>query len=210
MLEGYLRQYRLHTSDHPEANRAQPCRAGFWTPSWTLPPAPRCWASGKRRQRCTTLPGHTRRSPKWSPSCGAASTGLAWQSWQVGCCLRMGPCTRIQRPLIRPSHSPTLHPAQAARKHYCVNKTALSKPSVEEACEELLKDGMCSYFRGVQAAVSSGYSHRVCCVPRGGRDGRHRRWKPRAYCAELGSHGAARSDPYPQNLPSSRSTTLRT
>ncbi|KAK2080171.1 hypothetical protein QBZ16_000024 [Prototheca wickerhamii] len=49
----------------------------------------------------------------------------------------------------------------AARKHYCVNKTALSKPSVEEACEELLKDGMCSYFRGVQAAASSGYSHRV-------------------------------------------------
>ena len=89
MLEGYLRQYRLQTLDHPASNRAQPNRAGFWTRSWILLPAPRCWASGKRRQRCTTPPGHTRRSPKWSPNCGAASTGLAWPSWQVGCCLRM-------------------------------------------------------------------------------------------------------------------------
>ncbi len=30
---------------------------------------------------------------------------------------------------------------QASKKHYCVNKFALSKPSIEEACDELLKEG---------------------------------------------------------------------
>lgn len=91
---------------------------------------------------------------------------------------------------------------QASKKHYCVNKFALSKPSIEEACDELLKEGQvrtgvqqsaqqdsytcrlksdlqqipgflpafhltnttplqCSYFKGTQAVVSSGYSSRV-------------------------------------------------
>lgn len=49
----------------------------------------------------------------------------------------------------------------ASKKHYCVNKFALSKPSIEEACDELLKEGQCSYFKGTQAVVSSGYSSRV-------------------------------------------------
>ncbi|KDD75334.1 DEAD2 domain-containing protein, partial [Helicosporidium sp. ATCC 50920] len=40
----------------------------------------------------------------------------------------------------------------ASKRHYCVHPRASQAVSVEEACEDLLRDGACVYFRGTQAA----------------------------------------------------------
>ena len=52
--------------------------------------------------------------------------------------------------------SPPPPPPQGSKKHYCVNKhVARSKASTDEACEELLKDGACAYFKNYPAFTAS-------------------------------------------------------
>jgi len=43
----------------------------------------------------------------------------------------------------------------ASKQQYCVNTHVRSKPSLEEACEEVLRDGHCQYFKGTQALASN-------------------------------------------------------
>ncbi|KFM23029.1 Fanconi anemia group J protein-like protein [Auxenochlorella protothecoides] len=89
--------------------------------------------------------------PSAAPPPEAPAPGLATEIAQVVAELR------------RSSYRPRMA-ILASKKHYCVNKFALSKPSIEEACDELLKEGQCSYFKGTQAVVSSGYSSRMLII----------------------------------------------
>lgn len=38
----------------------------------------------------------------------------------------------------------------ASKQHYCVNSHVCAQPSIEEACEEALKESQCQYFKGTQ------------------------------------------------------------
>lgn len=46
-----------------------------------------------------------------------------------------------------------------SKQHYCVNSFVRNKPSIEEACEDMLKRASCSYFKGTQAWKSSAMNH---------------------------------------------------
>ncbi|PSC69785.1 Fanconi anemia group J-like protein [Micractinium conductrix] len=48
-----------------------------------------------------------------------------------------------------------------SRKHYCINQRATRQSSVDEACEELLKESQCQYFKNVHSFVNSGYQYRL-------------------------------------------------
>jgi len=42
-----------------------------------------------------------------------------------------------------------------SKQHYCVNAHVRRQVSLEESCEDALKDGHCQYFKGTQALLSS-------------------------------------------------------
>lgn len=61
---------------------------------------------------------------------------------------------QVVKELKRSGHHPRMA-VLAAKQHYCVNSHAKVQPSLEEACDDLLKDGNCAYFRGVQSMLNS-------------------------------------------------------
>ena len=67
---------------------------------------------------------------------------------------------QVVRELKRSGHSPRMA-VLAGKKHYCVNQHARSKPSVDQACDDLIKDSACSYFKGVASQLNADFSWRV-------------------------------------------------
>lgn len=61
---------------------------------------------------------------------------------------------QVARELKRSGYCPRMA-ILASKSHYCVNEHARSQISLEEACEDLLRDRSCSYFNGVQYTVNS-------------------------------------------------------
>lgn len=49
----------------------------------------------------------------------------------------------------------------ASKQHYCVNSHARAQTSLEEACEDLLKDSKCDYFKGTAVMLHSETTRQV-------------------------------------------------
>ncbi|GAB4818658.1 hypothetical protein N2152v2_005704 [Parachlorella kessleri] len=67
---------------------------------------------------------------------------------------------QVVRELKRSNYRPRMA-ILASRKQYCVNKFALSKPSVDETCDDLRADGDCKYHRNFMTLVTGGMGTRV-------------------------------------------------
>lgn len=59
---------------------------------------------------------------------------------------------QVIRELKRTPYKPKMA-VLAAKQHYCINTHARRQSSLEEACEDLLKEGNCKYSRGVQGLI---------------------------------------------------------
>lgn len=62
--------------------------------------------------------------------------------------------SQVVRELKRCGYRP-LMAVLAAKQHYCVNSYVRAQPSLEDACEDVLKEGQCNYFKGTQALSTS-------------------------------------------------------
>jgi hypothetical protein len=67
---------------------------------------------------------------------------------------------QVVRELKRSGYKPRMA-VLAAKRHYCVNAHARGARAVDEACDDLLKEGDCQYFRGVAGQVTSDAAWRV-------------------------------------------------
>ena len=67
---------------------------------------------------------------------------------------------QVVRELKRSGFSPRMA-VLGSKQHYCVNPHARDKSSLEEACEELLKESQCGYFKGVGAMLHSAVTRQV-------------------------------------------------
>ena len=70
---------------------------------------------------------------------------------------------QVVRELKRSGYAPRMA-ILASKGHYCVNAHARAQPSLEESCEEMLKERSCSYFNGVQHMINSDVSWQVLDV----------------------------------------------
>jgi hypothetical protein len=67
---------------------------------------------------------------------------------------------QVVRELKRSGYKPRMA-VLAAKRHYCVNAHARGTRAVDEACDDLLKEGDCQYFRGVAGQITSDVAWRV-------------------------------------------------
>ncbi|KAL4419625.1 hypothetical protein ABPG77_008566 [Micractinium sp. CCAP 211/92] len=67
---------------------------------------------------------------------------------------------QVVKELKRSEYKPRMA-VLGSRKHYCINMHATRQTSIDEACEELLKESQCQYFKNVHAFVNSGYQYRL-------------------------------------------------
>ncbi|KAL4443214.1 hypothetical protein ABPG75_010969 [Micractinium tetrahymenae] len=67
---------------------------------------------------------------------------------------------QVVKELKRSEYKPRMA-VLGSRKHYCINMHATRQTSIDEACEELLKESQCQYFKNVHSFVTSGYQYRL-------------------------------------------------
>lgn len=93
---------------------------------------------------CWVMPGVATVPLHVHPGCPALPGGLAW---------RARGCSRCQCTHPWPVTPPAL--PQGSRKHYCVNMHATKQSSIDEACEELLKESQVGAGRWAKDLLKS-------------------------------------------------------